>query len=183
MKSVYVVLCRTETILSRLISKTTGDWYTHASISLDDDLQTMCSFGRRWAYCPYPGGFVRESVRYGTLRRFRYADTTVMRIEVSDEKYAEIKQYLDQMYTDRKKYKYNYWGALLAKWRKRTRVGKANRFYCSEFVIDFLERFGIIEQGELGQVARPMELLKLHENGRGKVIYRGALCRFAATKI
>ena len=38
MKYFYVVLCRTGTFLSKIISKVTGDWFTHASISFDDKL-------------------------------------------------------------------------------------------------------------------------------------------------
>ena len=183
MKFVYVVLCRTGTILSRAISKLTGDWFTHALISFDDNLQTMYSFGRRWSYNPWIGGFVRESINYGTMRRFRNADTLVMSVKVSDKKYAEIVQYLTTMYAERRKYKYNYWGVLMSKWKARVRSRKSNRFYCSEFVNDCLERFGIIRQGEFGTVVRPMELLKLQQAGKGKIIYRGALCHFAQAKI
>ena len=38
MKYFYVVLCRTGTFLSKIISKATGDNFTHASISFDDKL-------------------------------------------------------------------------------------------------------------------------------------------------
>ena len=183
MKSVYVVLSRTGTILSRIISKLTGDWYTHASVSLDDNLRTMYSFGRLWAYNPWIGGFVKESVTYGTMHRFRRADTLVMRVVVSEQKYTEINNYLTTMYAERKKYRYNYLGLLLSKWNVRVRSKKANRFYCSEFVNDFLERFGIIKQGEFGTVVRPMELLKLKRSGKGQVVYRGALCQFSTIKI
>lgn len=183
MRNLYVVLCKTETILSRIISKITGDWYTHASISLDDDLRTMYSFGRLWAHNPWIGGFVKESIEHGTMHRFRGADSLVMQVEVSDEKYHEIANYITNMYDKRKKYKYNYWGLFLSKWKVRVRSLKSNRFFCSEFVTDCLERFGIINRGELGQVVRPMELLQLYFNGKGKVIYRGALCQFAKSKI
>ncbi|MBQ7973392.1 MAG: hypothetical protein IJ295_00320 [Clostridia bacterium] len=178
MKYFYVVLSRTGTFLSKIISKVTGDWYTHASISFDDDLKTMYSFGRLWAYNPLFGGFVKESVDFGVMRRFRTADTLVMRVEVDDDKYDEIVKYIQSMYAERKKYKYNYWGLFLSKWRVRVRSAKANRFYCSEFVNYLLERFGIIKPGEFGKVVRPMELLKLRDTGKGAVIYRGALCRF-----
>ena len=176
MKAFYVVLSRTGTILSRIISKLTGDWYTHASISLDNDLNTMYSFGRLWAYNPWIGGFVKESVKYGTMRRFRDADTVVLRVSVSDDKYAALADYLTNMYAERKKYKYNYLGLFMSRWRVRAR--KSNHFYCSEFVNDCLERFGIIKQGEFGKVVRPMELLKLNQDGKGQIVYRGALCHF-----
>ncbi|MBO4823658.1 MAG: hypothetical protein J5580_03785 [Clostridia bacterium] len=183
MKAIYIVLSRTGTILSRVISKITGDWYTHASLSLNDDLSTMYSFGRLWSYNPWIGGFVKESVAYGTMRRFRCADTLVMKVAVSTAKYMAISQYLHSMYADRKKYHYNYLGLFMSRWKVRVRSRKRNRFYCSEFVTDFLERFGIIRYGELGEVVRPMELLKLRRIGKGQVIYRGALCQFTAAKI
>ena len=66
MKACYVVLCRTGTILSRAIGKLTGDWYTHASISFDDNLCSMYSFGRLWSYNPWIGGFVKESTEFET---------------------------------------------------------------------------------------------------------------------
>ena len=181
MKYFYVVLCRTGTFLSRIISKVTGDLFTHASVSFDDNLETMYSFGRLWAFNPFIGGFVKESVEYGVMRRFRSAETLVMRVEVSAEKYQEIVSYIENMYAERKKYKYNYWGLFLSKWRVRVR-GKGNRFYCSEFVNDLLERFGIIQPGEFGKVVRPMELLQLGDNGIGEVIYHGELCQFANRK-
>lgn len=183
MKHVYVVLSKTGTMLSRMISKITGDWYTHASFSLDDDLNTMYSFGRLRAYNPLIGGFVKESTAFGTMRRFCNADALVMRVEVSDEKYCEIQKYIYSMYADRKKYKYNYWGLFLSKWKIKVHALKSKRFYCSEFVNHLLEYFGIIKQGEFGKVVRPMELLKLRNHGKGTIVYRGALNQYANAKI
>ncbi len=181
MKAVYVVLSRTGTILSRIISKITGDWYTHASLSLDDDLQTMYSFGRLWAYNPWIGGFVKESTAFGTMRRFCQSDAVVMRILVSEEKYKAIEQTLTTMYAERRKYHYNYWGLFLSRWK--VRVHRKKHFYCSEFVNEFLECFNLIQKGEFGKVVRPMDLLKLQQTGKGTVIYRGALCQFLPGEI
>ncbi|MBS7401892.1 MAG: hypothetical protein KIG16_05260 [Eubacteriales bacterium] len=180
MKAIFIVLCRTGTVLSRAIGKITGDWFTHASVSLDGDLATMYSFGRLWAYNPWIGGFVKESVAYGTMRRFRRADTAVIKIMVTAEQYEQMQDYLTTMYAKRRKYHYNYRGLFLSPWK--IRVHKCNRFYCSEFVTDFLERFGLIPVGALGGVVRPMQLLKLVELGIGAVVYRGALCQFSAAE-
>lgn len=43
---VYVVLTRTNTVISRLIQLFKKDEFTHAAISLDRDLANMYSFGR-----------------------------------------------------------------------------------------------------------------------------------------
>ena len=49
-KKIYIVLTRTNTILSRLIGFIEDDEYTHASISLDRGLSQMYSFGRKYSY-------------------------------------------------------------------------------------------------------------------------------------
>ena len=41
MKSIYIMLTRSETVLSKLVHFVTKDTYTHASISFDHDLVTF----------------------------------------------------------------------------------------------------------------------------------------------
>src|SRR5690554_939767 len=65
MKKIYIVLTRTNTILSRLISIIKNDEYTHASISLNKDLNYMYSFGRKNKYNPFIGRFVKENIDEG----------------------------------------------------------------------------------------------------------------------
>lgn len=47
---VYVVLTRTNTVISRLIQLFKKDEFTHAAISLDRDLANMYSFGRKYTF-------------------------------------------------------------------------------------------------------------------------------------
>lgn len=72
MKHIYVVISQTASIVSRLIRWSTGDPYTHASISLDQNLDEMYSFGRIFPNNPLIGGFVKESPRYGTMKKIQY---------------------------------------------------------------------------------------------------------------
>ena len=46
----YVVLTRTNTIISRLIHLFTQDEYTHAALALDRELTEMYSFARQYTY-------------------------------------------------------------------------------------------------------------------------------------
>lgn len=177
MKNIYVIVSQTGSIVSRLIRFVTGDKYTHASISLDDDLNEMYSFGRIYPNNPVVGGFVKESPDYGAMKKFRMAEIVVIKLSVREEKYREVNEYIAAMYAERKKYHYNYIGLFLA--RRGLHYKRANYFYCSEFVKDMLERFGLVGQSEFGDVVRPIELLKLKE---GEIIYRGKLCEFAGTK-
>lgn len=45
MKFVYILLTRTNTVLSRTIGFSTGDPFTHVSLALDAELTQLYSFG------------------------------------------------------------------------------------------------------------------------------------------
>ena len=68
MKKVYIVLTNTGTFLSRIVTVYTRKEFSHVSISLDENLNYMYSFGRLNAYNPFIGGFVHESPKYGTFK-------------------------------------------------------------------------------------------------------------------
>ena len=69
-RQLYIVISQTGTLLSRILKQITDAEYNHASISLSRNLERMCSFGRRHPYNPFWGGFVIESPRTGTFKRF-----------------------------------------------------------------------------------------------------------------
>lgn len=173
-KHIYIVVSATDSIVSKIIRKVTGDKYAHSSISLEDDLNEMYSFGRIFPSNPFIGGFVKESVHFGSMKRFKNSEVVVIRLTVSKDKYAEINEYIKNMYVDRKKYHYNYLGLFLAKLGIHRR--KANCYYCSEFIKELLDKFDILEKDEFGEVVRPVEFLNMK---KGEIIYRGRLCDFA----
>lgn len=178
MKDIYIVLSQTRSIISRIIRFATGDPYTHASICFGEDAGVMYSFGRLFPHNPLWGGFVRESASFGTMLRFRDAEVAALRISVDDGEYERIRGYVLEMYSRRRQYGYNYIGLIFAKFGILYRW--QNHYYCSEFLKELLEKFGIVSEGELSEIARPAEFLKLR---RGKLVYRGKLCRFAAEQL
>ncbi len=175
MKYVYVVVSQTGSLVCRAISKFTGERYAHVSLSLEDDLSEMYSFGRVYACTPVIGGFVKESASFGTMKRFKNTEIAVLRIPVSDEKREELAAYLAAMYADRKRYHYSFRGVYRA--RKGIAYHRENYYYCSEFVRETLEKFGLADADEFGEVVLPAEFLKLR---RGETIYEGRLHDFAA---
>lgn len=62
MKSIYIMLTRSETILSRLVYLVTRDAYTHASISFDENLTTFYSSSRKDGHTIFPAGPCREAL-------------------------------------------------------------------------------------------------------------------------
>lgn len=141
MKKIYIVLTYTGTILSKIIKMYTRKEYSHVSISLDENLDSMYSFGRKNAYNPFWGGFVRESTKFGTFKRFKRSKTKIYSLEVSDEDYSKIKNIIDEFNTNKDKYSFNVLGLIGV--CLNYKVKKVNSFYCAEFVKYVLENTSI----------------------------------------
>ena len=60
----------------------------------------MYSFGRLNAYNPFIGGFVHESPKYGTFKRFKNTKAKIYSIEVDDRVYNEILRNINLSYCD-----------------------------------------------------------------------------------
>lgn len=159
-KQLYIVITQTGTLLSRILRYITGAEYNHASISLSKDLEKMYSFGRRYPYNPFWGGFVMESPRTGTFKRFSDTRAIVLSVTVSEEQHAELRNMLEDMWKRRKKYRYNFAGLCLAyfhiTWKRE------NYYYCSEFVGELLIKCRIDGAECLhSSVIQPIHFLRL----------------------
>ncbi len=167
---VYIVVSQTGTVFSRIIKAVSKKEYNHASISFSKDLSLMYSFGRVNAYNPFFGGFVKESADFGTFKRFKNTKILLLRIPVSQEQLINMENGVKEMFERRKDFKYNYFGVYFAA------VGivhkRENRFYCSEFVKEVLEKNNISGANNLGDIIHPMNFLNLDGTD---IIYSGKL--------
>ena len=169
-KHVYIVISQTGTLLSRLLKLVTKAEYNHASICLVPDLNTMYSFGRKNPYNPFWAGFVTESARFGTFKRFSQTRIVVLDIAVSEEQYQAIERRINTMLTLKEHYHYNYLGLWLAGLRICYR--RKHTFYCSEFVKDLLEKQNIKGARQLDAIVQPIHFLSLPTARR---VYTGLL--------
>lgn len=61
MKTIYILLTRSGTLLSKLVYSVTGANYTHASLAFDEDLSCLYSSTRKNGYTMFPAGPSRET--------------------------------------------------------------------------------------------------------------------------
>ncbi len=167
---IYIVVTQTGTILSRLLKVITHANYNHVSVSADPTLNTMYSFGRKYPYNPFWGGFVMESPHFGTFKRFSETDAVVLSVPVEKEVKEEIEARLTEMYQHRKEYHYDTLGLLLA--GIKVRYVRENTYYCSSFVKALLREFELADEDIFGKFPKPIEFLDVHG---GEVVYRGKL--------
>ncbi len=169
-EQIYVVVTQTGTILSRLLKIITHAEYNHVSVSTDPTLNTIYSFGRKNPYNPFWGGFVMESPKFGTFKRFSETDAVVLAIPVSAELKDKMQTRLEEMYENKKEYHYDTLGLLLA--GVKIPLERNNAYYCSSFVKYFLQEYDLAEEEVFGKFPKPIEFLDIKD---GQVIYRGKL--------
>ncbi len=165
----YIVLTRTNTIISRAIQFFKCDQYTHAAISLDRKLDNMYSFSRKHPNNPFIGVFKQEKINDGL---YKYQDTIpglVMEVEVSRHQYENAKKLLEHFISYSETYKYNYMGLVHSLLNKST--CHKNRFLCSEFVYYILNESGIVDFNMPRNLVRPQSLLNLNCN----IVFMGDL--------
>lgn len=171
MKKIYIVLTHTGTILSQIIKKYTKDEFSHASISLDIDLNEMYSFGRLNPYNAFWGGFIHEYINKGTFKRFYNTRAQIYSLEITEEQYDEVKNIIKQIQENKKIYKFNTLGLFAVGFHKR--IKKENSFYCAEFVKYILEKAKI--DTKLPEAVRPEDF----KNIEGlQEIYSGLLRKY-----
>ena len=176
MQKIYIVISKTGTILSRVIGIITGDYYAHASLSLDKELRYMYSFGRLHPYNPFLGGFVHESIDHGTFKRFKNTKALIIEVPVETKDYNTLALIIKDLESNKRRYSYNYIGVALAPFGICYK--HKNTYYCSEFVRDVLVKANILNYS-IEEIIKPEQFLNIPVK---TVIYTGLLSRYSATK-
>lgn len=169
MKKVYIIFTYTGTCLAKIIRQYTKKKYSHVSISLDENLQKMYSFGRRNPYIFFWGGFVHESMNYGTFKRFKKTTTTIYELEVTEEQYERLSELILQFKKNRKIYRFNILGLFGVAFKKK-RV-KENYYYCAEFLRYIFESSQVVTK-RMPEVIKPEDFLEIPDL---KMVYEGLL--------
>ncbi len=170
MRKVYIVLTYTGTILSKLVKLYTHKEFSHVSISLDEKLDEMYSFGRLNPYNPFWGGFVHENKNKGTFKRFYKTKTRIYSIQVNEDQYESLKQLIKDIQDEnkRKSYKFNMIGLIAVMFNLR--IKRERGFYCAEFVKYCLEESNI--ELNLPDIIKPDDFNKILDVSE---VYKGQL--------
>lgn len=140
-KYLFILLTDTGTWLSSTIKFVARTPLNHVSISFDEDLTELYSFGRKNLYNPISGGFVTEDITGGVYYRFKETKCKILRLKVTSNQYDSVKNDCKLFYENKNNYSYNFIGlfCLLLK----IPIKRENKYFCSEFVSELLENNGI----------------------------------------
>lgn len=168
MKKIYLILTHTGTTLSTIIKCYTKDEFSHDSIALDKELNTMYSFGRLRPNNPFIGGFVHEGIDFGTFKRFKNTQSEIYSLEIADNKYEKIKEEIKEFESNKEKYKFNIIGLFAVSINKK--IHYKDTFYCAEFVKYLFEKVKL--DNNLPDIIRPQDFKKLKDI---ELVYNGKL--------
>lgn len=170
MKTLYIFLTRSGTLLSNLVYSLTGAQYTHISLAFDEDLSTLYSSTRKNGYTMFPAGPSREYLNRGVFLMRENIPCALYALEVTDEAYTRAKRRTQHMMHHGEIYRFNSLGLLLCwmhvRWQRR------RHYFCSQFVSEVLQKSGALELPKPSTLMHPSDYAELPEL---RCLYRGTL--------
>lgn len=159
MKSIYILLTRSSTCISKIINLTTSDKYTHASISFDKSLEPMYSFARKFVNLPLPAGLRIEPLHTGFFKKHSHIPCALYELRVTDEVYDAAKKEVEMMMEEASKYYFSVIGLILC--RLNIPYRRKYRYFCSEFVSEILSRSRALPLPKAPSLMRPNDYTEI----------------------
>ncbi len=159
MKTIYILLTRSSSVLSRLIYLFTGDDYTHVSIAFDKELHTLYSSGRKNGRTVIPAGPCIESIRNGFLSKQKNVPCALYKLEVTEEVYLMAKKEAEAIINNADEYHYNILGLILC--RLNIAYDRKRNYFCSQMVSEVLEKSNAVKFKKKTSLIRPKDYMQL----------------------
>lgn len=165
---IYIVQMHTNTMPSKLVKLATGYQYSHVAISFDKSCDTLYSFGRRRVNSILDGGFTVTKKNGEFFEKFNETICRIYELKVTKEQLEKLKMIIADMEKNQEQYKYDFIGAGLRFFK--IPVSFKNKFVCSYFVADVLEKSNIYKFDKKAIFIKPKDF----ENIKGITeIYSG----------
>lgn len=159
MHKIYILLTKSDTWVSHLISLVTNDTYTHASISFEPNLQPMYSFSRKFVSLPLPAGLRAEPLDKGFYKKYDTIPCALYELNVTEAVYAAARAEVEQMMQNAAHCPFNLVGLLLC--RMQIPFHRENQYFCSEFVGEVLTRSHALTMPKVPSLIRPNDYAHL----------------------
>ena len=106
MKSIYILLTKPDTIVSKVIGLITRDQYTHVSISFEKELCPLYSFSRKFVWLPLPAGLRTEQLSAPFFSN-EQVPCALYELQVSNEVYDLARRVVEGMMGQAPRYRFS----------------------------------------------------------------------------
>lgn len=173
MRKIYIVTTYTGTLLSFLIRKISKSPYAHISLSLNEDLSPMYSFGRLNPKTPIFAGFVEENINEGLYEIKQNALCRVYSLDVDYYSYERLVQNITKVNNNKERYNYDVKGLVYLSFNKSRDT--EYKYVCSHFVADMLYKSDIHIFDKPPSLVKPEDF---YNNYNLNLEYEGLLCNY-----
>ena len=173
MKKIYIVTTFTGTFLSCLIRNISKTPYAHVSISLNENLRPMYSFGRLNPKTPIFAGFVEENINEGLYAIKTKTMCRVYSLMVTQKQYDKLRENIYNVSINRKQYAYDVKALVYLSVNKPRK--KDYKYVCSNFVADMLQKSEINILDKESHQVRPNDFYGLDDL---ELEYEGLLSKY-----
>ncbi len=164
-RKIYILLTRLYDNGSKAIGILTNSYYTHASIGLEEDLNTFYSFVTK--------GFKIEKItKYVCPDREPYP-CLLYEMEVSQKIYGAIKQTIQDFISKKDIYRYAKLGVVLGLFH--IPIVQKRHYFCSQFVAEVLGSTNAVHLTKSSALYYPRDLSDLPNK---RIIFQGNLKSF-----
>lgn len=170
MKSIYILLTKSGTILSRFVHFITADPYTHASIAFDSSLQPLYSSSRKNGVTIFPAGPCAEHLHRGYYLKHSHIPCVLYELKVSDEVYFAAKKEAERIVGNSAEYHFNIVGLVLC--HLKIPFVRRHHYFCSQFVSEILIKSEAMKLPKAATLMKPADYMQLSEL---RCLYRGQL--------
>ncbi len=141
-RTIFIVLTMSGTKFSRFLRLMARQKmeFIHVSLSLEENLDTLYSFGRKKLNMPWIAGYVEENPQKGVFKKYNPM-CEVLSLRISEDKYQKLVELISYVKNHSKEYKYNYLGLIYTYFKIPHRLHK--RFTCTEFIAWLLDSIDI----------------------------------------
>lgn len=161
MESIFILLTRSDTCLSKTIYLVTLDKYTHVSIAFDKNFDSFYSFSRKNFRFPLPAGLTKENFLGDHFLKKGHLHCALYELKVSKEVYEQAKASVDKMYRNKDFYRFNILGLLFCRFGIEHQ--RNTHYFCSQFVGEILNNNNLIKLPKPPSLMRPIDYTKLNE--------------------
>lgn len=158
-KNIYIMISQTNTGCSRILQFFTRDPYNHASISLDEDLNSLYSFARQNLYLPLIAGFVKEDINDGIYKIHSNTVCEIYKLKITNEQYELLEKSIEEFKENKNKYRYNFAGLITILFN--IPYHRPKHYVCSQFVAYVLQKSNVIEFDKHFTLMRPYDFKSL----------------------
>lgn len=158
MHKLNIIISRTDTLIGKTIRTICHANLNHTSVAFDNDFSTLYSFTRKFKPLFFTGCFCKEPIK-------RLNEIVVTEIEITDEEYEKIMEFIDTLKLHLRIYNYIEVVAILF----NKEVHFKYNYTCSTFAAKILEQTNI-KLNKSPRLYRPHELCDLLND---KIIYKG----------